>query len=160
MGYYSDVALVTTKKGWEYCKKHAGKIYAAKLRKLGEFVEEDDNFVTTVNDMGIKCLHSKDAVNNLISHPQRYMESDGYERQWVIIEWYGIKWMGYRFKDQEAIMDALDQSGEPFKELCIGEDGASEDNSYNGFYELDDYPEVEIVSQIEFDEERWEDKQC
>lgn len=158
MGYYSDVTLVTTKKGWEYCKAHARDIYAKKLRETEEVVDEDDNFVTTVNDMGIKCLHSKKAVDNLLDHPQRYMESDGYERQWVLVEWYSIKWLGYNFKDQQAIMDALSDSGEPVKEICIGEDGATDENTYNDFYGRDDYPEVEVVSQVEFDEGRWEDK--
>lgn len=143
MGYYSDVRIVTTKKGWEYVREHAPKLYEDKLRSMTIHREDDEHIV--VKKGGINVQYGKNSVADLIEKPSVYYEycepQDGY----VLVGWDCVKWLGYSFDDKNSILQALEDSGEPGRMVQIGEDNMTEEYEWGDYYDGVDGKEAPML---------------
>ena len=153
MGYLSDVKIALTKKGWDYVKKHAREIYENKLRAFDDVVSEDGDHISVKKNGITYCYHKEETLIKLA----KVYEAREFD-DWVIVGWDCVKWLGYNFEDQQSIHQAIEESGEPAREIAIGEDNQTEEYDWNGYYDNDDHPTLEATCMFDYDGTQWEEK--
>ena len=140
MGYYSEVAITTTDKGWEKIEKLAKQYYKemlnAKIKEHGSSVWDD-------------CI-----VCDGIAYPKELdvkfsvKSKDGYTLAYVS----DVKWLDYPDWIQvRAYRKAFNDCGEYVRELMVGEDGAIDEYPYNEHKEPGDIPHIWVHAYIDID---------
>lgn len=152
MGYYSDVRIGTTKKGFEIIKQTIEHHYADMLKEEINGLEvesEDKNNITVKSKRGIFECYTKKFCLKLDKLAERTVNGKDY----VMFGWDYIKWIGYNFVDQRALRRAMVKSGEPFHIVAVGEDGASDEDYINDADE--DYDMPGLYFQTTVDDGEW-----
>lgn len=148
MGYYSDVRIATTKKGWEILNEivehHYDDILREELKGL-EVDSEDDKTITVRNKGGWLECHTKKFCLKLEKLAERTVN----EKDYVLFGWDYIKWIGYNFPDQRALRRAMEKSGEPFHIVAVGEDGQGDEDYINDADEDYDMPGLYYPSTVD-----------
>jgi hypothetical protein len=149
MGYYTDMRVATTKKGWIEARKRAKEIYEAKINEMvNNAVEVKDNgeYVDWRDGSDLNSWHTalkKFPVNVFKrSGSAEVTTADGETKQYVMYGFTWRKWLGYNHTERQAWEEAWDEIDEPVHTLAIGEDNATEEHWYGD--EDYDMPYIEV----------------
>lgn len=142
MGYYSQVGVTTTKKGWEKIQELAPKFYAEAIEEYKKKGATDSKFGDGYIELGNRLYYKEFDLK-----PQKVTEKDGN----VLLTWDYIKWIGYDFEDKKAYQKAFEECGEFVRECAVGEDGMEEMHEYNDDKEPENFPYVGTYSGIDLD---------
>lgn len=147
MGYYSDVRVATTVAGFEKIKKLVPELYNKQLQDIIEQAKTDKKEIKQDKKDGTIT------IDHTIYDRKPYLKLDDAviardkNNKYVLFGFDGIKWMGYSHIERKAFEQAYDLCGEPVKQVCIGEDGESEDETWGD----DDYDMPYLYTATAFD---------
>lgn len=146
MGYYSNVRFTTTKEGGKKIKELVHKIYEEKLQeKIKNAVRykwEDDGKRVTVEETS--GMHSILLANPIEPH----VEASSSDGKYTMYGFDDVKWFGYNHMERQAYEQAFEECGEPVKYIAIGEDGATDEETWGD--EDYDMPYVEAISVFDY----------